>query len=132
MTVKSDETRLTVFYDGSCPLCRREIGFYRKQDGAGRIEWFDLCESNADPVAGRLSRDAALRRFHVLGSDGTLASGANGFAMLWSELPGFALIGRVAGYPVIRDVLEVAYRLFLKVRPRLQRLFDRHDASAGA
>ena len=132
MTANSNETRLTVFYDGSCPLCRREIGFYRKRDGAESIEWFDLCESNADPVEGRLSRDAALRRFHVLGSDGTLASGAKGFAMLWSELPGFAPIGRLAGYPVIRDILELVYRLFLKVRPRLQRLVDRPDASAGA
>ena len=24
---------LTVYYDGACPVCRREIGFYRKRTG---------------------------------------------------------------------------------------------------
>lgn len=131
MSLKSEETRLTVFYDGSCPMCRREIGFYRKQNGAERIAWFDLCESTADPVDGRLSREAALRRCHVLRHDGTLVSGARGFAALWTELPGFALIGRIADYPVIRDVLELAYRLFLRVRPYLQNMFDRRDANTS-
>lgn len=131
MTAGSEETGLTVFYDGSCPMCRREMGFYRKRNGAQRIEWFDLCESTADPVAGKLSREDALRRFHVLGHDGAMESGARAFAMLWSELPGFAPIGRLAGYPVIRDILEMAYRLFLKVRPYLQSLFSRWNADAG-
>mgnify|MGYP000446977673 CR=1 FL=1 len=33
--------RPLVFYDGSCPLCRREIAHYRRQDRAGALGWVD-------------------------------------------------------------------------------------------
>ncbi len=29
----------TVYYDGTCPLCRREIAFYRRCAGATSIVW---------------------------------------------------------------------------------------------
>lgn len=34
--------RLSVFYDGDCPLCQREIAFYRRRSGAERIRWIDV------------------------------------------------------------------------------------------
>ena len=33
---------LTIYYDGSCPLCRREIAFYRRQPGSERLDWMDV------------------------------------------------------------------------------------------
>ena len=51
---------LTVFYDGSCPLCRREIDFYRRRRGAARIDWLDISGLPEGEVAPGLSRCAAL------------------------------------------------------------------------
>jgi len=33
----SGQTRLTVYYDGACPVCSREMGFYQRQAGADDI-----------------------------------------------------------------------------------------------
>ena len=33
---------LTAFFDGDCPLCKREIDYYRGCDGADRIQWVDI------------------------------------------------------------------------------------------
>lgn len=112
---------LSVYFDGACPLCRREIGFYRHLKGADRIEWVDLNQGSAESVAPGLCRIDALERFHVRRADGRFFSGARGFAELWSELPAFRWLGAISRLPVIRSVLEMAYRGFLRIRPWLQR-----------
>ncbi len=60
----------TAYYDGACPLCAREIAFYRRQAGAKRIRWINVSGLSGDEVAPDLSRDAALARFHVRDIDG--------------------------------------------------------------
>jgi predicted DCC family thiol-disulfide oxidoreductase YuxK len=34
--------RLTVYYDGGCPICAREIGFYRARPGAEGFDWVNV------------------------------------------------------------------------------------------
>jgi predicted DCC family thiol-disulfide oxidoreductase YuxK len=75
---------LTVYYDGACPLCRAEIGHYRRCEGAERVAFVDVAMQ--EPGDG-LSRAEALTRFHVRGPDGALVSGAAAFARLWRSLP---------------------------------------------
>jgi predicted DCC family thiol-disulfide oxidoreductase YuxK len=107
--------RCTVYYDGACPLCRREIAHYQAQAGAETIDWVDVAASDAAPGPD-LSRAAALARMHVRRADGSLAGGALAFAHLWSQLPRYARWGRVAAWPPVAVVLEVGYRLFLRLR----------------
>lgn len=113
---------LTVYFDGACPLCRREIAWYRRRPGAERICWTDVSAAPPGTVAPGLAREAAMARFHVRLADGTLVSGGRAFAELWARLPGFALAGRLLRRRPLALLLEAAYRLFLPVRPYLQRL----------
>lgn len=115
------DNSLTVFYDGACPLCRREIGWYRRRPGAERIEWVDLSRTTDPMAAPDLPTAVALTRFHVRLPNGRTVSGAQAFAELWASLPGLRFFGRVMRLDPIQPVLEVAYRAFLRVRPRLQR-----------
>jgi len=71
----SEKGRMTVFYDGACPLCSREIAFYRKLRGAEAIEWFDVSAVLEDKVAVDLPKQTACERFHVRGADGQLFAG---------------------------------------------------------
>lgn len=111
-----------VFFDGSCPLCRREIAVYRKRDPNGVIVWVDVSACQATEIVPGLTQDDAKRRFHMRRADGTLLSGAAAFAEMWVQTPGFRWLGRVARWPGITPSLEVAYRGFLRVRPQMQRL----------
>ena len=114
---------LTIYYDGSCPLCRREIAFYRRQPGSERLDWMDV---SAGACLGEgLSCDAAMRRFHVREASGRLLNGGAAFARLWRALPGWRLLGWLMAWPPMSWVLELAYRAFLPLRPRLQRLVRR-------
>lgn len=117
----SEPSPPTVYFDGGCPLCRAEIGYYRAKDRAGALCFVDISQADTALPAG-LTRAAALRRFHVRAGDGRLVAGAAAFVELWSQLPGWRRAARVARLPGALAVLEGGYRLFLRVRPFVSRL----------
>lgn len=112
---------LAVYYDGGCPVCAREIGFYRRRRGADRIRWVNLAQCADSELGADLSRERAQARLHARRADGKLVSGAQAFAALWQALPAFRLIGRVAALPGLVHGLEWGYRGFLRVRPLWRR-----------
>ena len=112
MTAKT-QSPVTVYYDGACPVCRREIGFYRKRTGAA----VSYCDVAAEVCpAPDLRREDALQRFHVRLRDGALVSGAAAFLALWRETPGFRLPARLLSVRPVVAVLDRAYDGFLKLR----------------
>ena len=120
---------LTVLYDGACPLCRREIGVYRGLQPNTPVCFADVSDTALTLPSGT-TREQLMARFHVRASDGRLFSGAQAFLALWAALPGWrwlALAGRVPG---AAWAMELAYRLFLRVRPMLQRWACRLDSPA--
>lgn len=110
------EYSLSIYYDGGCPLCRREIGYYRRRPGADRLNWVNLLVATPDELGPDLDPADAMARLHVRGADGRLVSGARAFALLWQHLPGFQTAGRIAAMPGIVHALEIGYRLVLRVR----------------
>lgn len=112
---------LTVYFDGSCPLCTIEINHYAAQSGADRLAFVDVAAAGAD-TGTDLSRDAAMSRFHVRLADGRLVSGAAAFIEIWRRLPRWHIAARLASLPGMAMALETGYRLFLPVRPLLSRL----------
>lgn len=119
MKVPDSSPLLTVYFDGSCPLCQREIALYQRQRGAQRIVWHDVSQSA--PACADLSCEAALRRFHVRDAQGRLHSGAAGFARLWRSLPAWRALGWLASLPPMSWLMELGYLAFLRLRPSMQR-----------
>ncbi len=115
--------RVTAFYDGACPLCRREIGVYQRAAGAESVAFCDVSAADAPPPG--LTREEALRRFHVIDASGRLRSGADAFITLWLALPRWRWLGRLASAPPLPWLLERLYRGFLRVRPMIQRIAAR-------
>lgn len=111
-----------VYFDGACPLCRAEIGYYRGADRGDALCFVDVSEAGAELPDG-VTRDGALARFHVRAADGRVLSGAAAFVEVWSRLPGWRWAARLAKLPGALALLEFAYRLFLPVRPFLSRAF---------
>jgi predicted DCC family thiol-disulfide oxidoreductase YuxK len=112
--------KTTVFYDGACPLCQREIAFYRACKGAESVRWIDVSQSSRKYAAPGLTRQGALARFHVQTADGRLVTGASAFAHLWTVLPGSCYLGHFFQLPLLRSVLDGIYDLFLRIRPYLK------------
>lgn len=117
---------LTVWYDGACPLCRREIALYRGLRSQAPVCYADLGDA-AQPLPAGATREQLLARLHVRRPDGALLSGAQAFLALWAALPGWRWLALAGRLPGVAWVLERAYRLFLRLRPALQRGMARWD-----
>ena len=109
--------QVTVWFDGDCPLCRREIALMRRLDRRGVIDFIDVATGEG---ACPIDRAELLARFHAA-EDGRLVSGAEAFAAMWRAIPILAPFGRMARNPRILRALEQLYLAFLTVRPAIQR-----------
>ena len=116
MTELNPSPQVTVYFDGAFPICRFEIGQYQRCAGSENIAFIDVAAENIPDLGEGLDRPTALARFHVRRADGSLVSGAEGFAMVWQTLPSFRLLGRVAVWPPLLRLMEAAYRGILPIR----------------
>ncbi len=96
---------------------------YRERRGANAINWVDVSRDDAPALGSGLTQHAAMKRFHVREPGGRLRSGAAAFAALWKALPAFRLAGQFLAAPPMVWLAEGLYRLYLPLRPRVQRLF---------
>lgn len=112
-------TNLIVWFDGDCPLCRREIALMRRLDRRGAIDFIDL--GSASTEACPVDRSTLLARFPA-SEGGQILPGAAAFAAMWRVIPLLRPLGLAARSPLVLGGLEAAYRVFLRIRPSLQRL----------
>lgn len=118
--------QVTVWYDGGCPLCRREIAAMRRLDRRGRIAFVDV-DWDGEGVCP-IDRAELLARFHAC-EDGRIVSGAAAFAAMWRAIPMLRPLGLLARYQPMSMMLERGYRLFLRIRPTLQRWAGGRDGA---
>ncbi len=110
-----------VWYDSECPLCLREIALMRRLDKRCAIEFVDAYTAQGCPV----DRRDLLKRFHAQERGQPVVSGAAAFAAMWRAIPSLRPFGLLARFKPVLWLLEAAYRGFLLIRPRLQRIARR-------
>lgn len=118
MNYTSDWSRPVVFYDGGCSLCSREIAHYRKIDKRGQLGWVDVNTDTDMLDAFPLTRAQAMKRMHVLESDGTLVSGAAAFVAMWQRLPPYRPLAWLVSLPGVFRLTEWTYNRFARWRWR--------------
>jgi predicted DCC family thiol-disulfide oxidoreductase YuxK len=126
-------SRIEVFHDGDCPVCRLEIAFYRRVDRTARIAWTDIVQLADHELPRGRTRADLLGRFHVreLGAarDSDWHVGVDAFARIWRELPGFRLFHWIFAVPGIRQLSQIAYLGFIRWQARRRALQSKNSHS---
>ncbi len=114
---------LTVFYDGSCPVCSRKIAHYRALNRAGRLHFVDISAPSFDAGAWELDRPALLKAMHARDAAGRLYLGVEAFRVLWLGLPGprYRRLSQLLGLPGLHLLAVLGYRIFARLRHLLPR-----------
>lgn len=104
-------TKPTVFYNGSCPVCRTEIEHYRDLDAAdgAAIDFEDINADEAALSTVGLDRETASRRLYVRDGNGEVLAGIPAFAAIWDRLPRYRWLATLSRWPVMRTVLPWLY-----------------------
>jgi predicted DCC family thiol-disulfide oxidoreductase YuxK len=116
--------KVTVWYDGACPLCLREIALMRRLDRRDAIDFVNLAD---DQTSCPIDRNLLLARLHAM-ENGTMLSGAAAFAAMWRAIPLLRPLGLLARISLVLNGLERLYVAFLRIRPRLQKLVKTLDS----
>ncbi len=135
----ADRWRIRVFFDGECPLCKREIALIRRLDrDRARVDLVDLSRPDFDPAeyfAGRkhIDRAALEARIHGVLPTGEIVEGVDVFVHIYSAL-GYDWLVKPARWPGVRRVLDLVYLWFARNRLRLTgrapAICERPEASA--
>jgi predicted DCC family thiol-disulfide oxidoreductase YuxK len=114
------ELRPVVLFDGGCPMCSREIAFYRRQPASQALEWVDISRETDTEARFGIRHDDAMQRFHVRDPDGKWQTGAFGFAELWSHFPGWRVLSGVLRRTALLPLIDRVYERFARWRLKRQ------------
>mgnify|MGYP001975106938 FL=1 len=103
---------ITVFYDGKCGLCSREIGHYMKISPPTTFIWHDIANEPQHLEKVNVSQSDALRRLHVSDQAGTIYIGIDAFIAIWKKLPRWRLLALICAIPGVRSILSLLYNKF--------------------
>ncbi len=106
-------SRFEVFYDGKCPLCRREIEMIRRKDKLNQLLLTDISAAGFEPTDVPLQELMAV--IHGRNPDGSYVQGVEVFRQIYSRI-GFKFFVQLSRLLLVNNLLDWAYYLFAKIR----------------
>jgi predicted DCC family thiol-disulfide oxidoreductase YuxK len=108
---------ITVFYDGKCGLCSREINHYRKIATPGVFAWIDITVDPEPFTTMDIPVNEGLKALHVINNDGKLHKGVDAFIIIWQALAyRWRFLAAMISLPVIHPAAKILYRQFANWR----------------
>lgn len=117
-----------VLYNGSCPICSREISAYARYVDKRKLDVGFEDATCSDLAEWGIDQQAALKRIHVM-HNGKIVSGLPAFALVWDKMPHMRWLARFVRLPVIGRMLGAVYDYVLA--PVLYWLHMRRQRKAG-
>lgn len=111
-----------IFYDGECPLCRREVDHYRRLDRQQRLIFIDIASAHFDAHAFNLDPQRVHQVMHAQTADGATRTELDAFRTIWRAMPLFSfsrLLLLIFSLPGMNFLGGIAYRWFARNRHRL-------------
>lgn len=120
--MKNQSKTSCVFYDGACPLCRREINHYKKLSSKqdSQIEWIDISKSRLELEKEGIKYADAMKLIHIKDGSGVHRVGIEAIFTLWDSLPYYRQLSRLLQRATfIHSFLDKAYAFFARHRMKI-------------
>ena len=113
--------RLTVYYDGACPSCRRDRQWYEKMAGSGGrdVHWFDITGRDERLRQRGIDPECALMELHVEDETGRVHRELDAYVLLMKRVLWLRPLAWLLQLPGLRTLVSRLYQHW--VRRRLAR-----------
>ena len=131
---------LTVFFDGACPICAREIALMKRLDRRRQLDFCDFSAQEYDAASSGFAAADLGTVIHARWADGSIITGVDVFRAMW-EAVGLGFLAGLSRLSLVEPLVLTAYAWFARNRLRLTgRLHacpggacdSRHKVDAGA
>ena len=109
---------ITIFYDGACGICRREMERYKAKDKEARLKFVNVNRPDFKPENEGLDPKKIMDYIHAKDSNGKIVYGVDAFAWIWKAC-GYEFLPIFVRLPIIKGAARVFYRLFARYRYKL-------------
>jgi predicted DCC family thiol-disulfide oxidoreductase YuxK len=112
--------KLTILYDGKCPLCYKEILHYKKKDVNDLLVCIDIVHPDFNHEDYGLDLQEINLKLHAINESGEVFTGIDTFIEIWSRLPNYNFFTKIANNKILRPSFDLFYIIFAKyIRPNL-------------
>lgn len=111
---RDTDGRVTVLYNGDCPVCASGIAVVRRCDPAA--DHVDLIDVQTTPEAltrAGVTKDDVVRRLHTVGAQGDRQRGIAAFAAIGEAVPRLRWLAALSRLPVIGWLAHHGYERLL-------------------
>lgn len=106
---------LTVFFDGACPICAREIALMKRLNKNQRLIFCDFSLPEYDEKMTGLAPAELGRVIHAQWADGRMITGVPVFQAMWEAI-GLGWLAKLSRASLLEPLLYRAYAWFARNR----------------
>ena len=103
---------ISVFFDGKCNLCSKEINYYRRIAPKNTFNWVDITKIPGELDKFEIKLSDGLRLMHVADSNGNISTGVDAFIIMWKQIKYWKFLGLFVSLPIVKQIANLLYRYF--------------------
>lgn len=103
---------ISVFFDGKCNLCSKEINYYQRIAPKNTFNWVDITKTPGELDKFEIKLSDGLRLMHVADSNGNISTGVDAFIIMWKQIKYWKFLGLFVSLPIVKQIANLLYQYF--------------------
>ena len=116
--------KVTILYDGECPICQGKKAFLEKRDRKRRLRFIDIRAPDFQPAETGRTFIELETRIHAVMPDGRLVAGMDAIRAAWRAI-GLGWLVAPTGWPLLRPVFDALYTGVARNRKKISRFLKK-------
>lgn len=116
--VSHQESAVTLFYDGECPICQKEVAWLSRLNKQEKLVFQDINAPEFSPEPYHKTHSEFMAEIHGMGPDRKLIKGMPVFRLVYKAV-GLGWLLTPTGWPLLKPLFDRLYILFAQNRIKL-------------